>query len=161
MQLTLYTDYSLRVLIYLAAQPDTRATIAAIAEYHEISRNHLMKVVHHLAVAGFVISQRGKNGGLYLARPAHQISIGDVVRQTEPNFTLVECFDATASTCRLTRNCALKHLLYRATADFIKTLDAHTLADVSPTAGGVRVALPVTVPPPQPISHKPRSTKKT
>ncbi|MDH4274938.1 MAG: Rrf2 family transcriptional regulator [Gammaproteobacteria bacterium] len=130
MQLTLYTDYSLRVLLYLATQSETRATISEIADFHDISRNHLMKVVHNLALAGFVTSQRGKFGGLSLARAAERISIGEVVRQTEPNFHLVECFDSKASNCRIDGACVLKHLLFRASEEFLKTLDLYTLQDM-------------------------------
>lgn len=130
MQLTLYTDYSLRVLLYLAEQPETRATIAEIADFHDISRNHLVKVAHHLAQCGFVLSHRGKNGGLQLARPAKEISVGGVVRQSEPHFHIVECFDQSSNRCRVTKRCALKHILRRAQQEFLATLDSYRLVDL-------------------------------
>ncbi len=91
MQLTLHTDYALRVLIYLAMHPNQRVTITELSTFFNISRNHLVKVVHNLGLKGFIQSVRGKNGGLYLSRSADQIRVGEVVRQMEANFHIVEC----------------------------------------------------------------------
>lgn len=99
MQLTLYTDYSLRVLLYLGIHKNEKATINEIADYFKISRNHLVKVVHNLAVCGYIHTVRGKGGGMSLARPAEEINIGDVVRHTEPNFHVVECFNPQTTHC--------------------------------------------------------------
>src|SRR5215469_11901612 len=98
MRLTDFTDYTLRALIYLALRPERLATIADIADAYGISANHLMKVVHQLAVSGDVATVRGRRGGLRLARPASAINVGAVVRRTEPDMALVACF-ADARRC--------------------------------------------------------------
>ncbi len=129
MQLTLHTDYSLRVLIYLAQKGEKQATISEVAEFYQISRNHLVKIVHHLASEGFLNTTRGKNGGMRLARAPGLISIGDVVRRMEPNFDIVECFNSTNQPCTVTPVCALKEVLYRASNEFLSILDRYTLSD--------------------------------
>ena len=93
MQITSYTDYALRVLIYLASSPDRQATITEVSDFFNISRNHLVKVVHQLGSKEFVKTLRGKGGGFSLQRPPEQISIGEVVRSMETHFNWVECFD--------------------------------------------------------------------
>ena len=140
MQITSYTDYALRVLIYLAMSQDRHATITEIADFFKISRNHLVKVVHQLGSKGFVITTRGKGGGFSLQRPPEQISIGEVVRSMETHFNWVECFDPAQQRCRLLPNCGLKHLLARAGDAYLQVLDAATLADV--LSGTVTVELP-------------------
>ncbi|MBK9130877.1 MAG: Rrf2 family transcriptional regulator [Gammaproteobacteria bacterium] len=130
MQLTMYTDYSLRVLIYLGLQRDRLSTVSEIAESYGISRNHLVKVVHNLSSLGFVHSIRGKGGGLSLARPPGLINIGDVVRNTEANFDIVECFDGKQRNCPITTVCRLKGVLSDAANAFLGVLDGYTLADV-------------------------------
>lgn len=127
MQLTKYTDYSLRVLIYLVTKPE--ATIGEMAEYYQISRNHLVKVVHALACKGFVATTRGKNGGVKLARAAELIGVGDVVRAMEPHFDVVECFNFKKAHCAALPVCSLKNALNRAAAGFLGVLDEYTLAD--------------------------------
>ena len=129
MQLTLHTDYALRVLIYLTQTRDDLATISEIADFYQISRNHLVKIVHHLSSAGFIQTTRGKNGGMKLARSAELISIGDVVRRMEPNFDIVECFNADNPACVVSAVCALKSALYQAGNEFLGVLDRFTLAD--------------------------------
>lgn len=130
MQLTQYTDYSLRVLIYLSQKKSGElATISEIAEFYGISRNHLVKVVHNLATYGFIQTMRGKNGGMCLARPADEINIGAVVRQTEPNFDIAECFNKESNTCVISPICALKSILGDARTSFIQTLDRYTIAN--------------------------------
>jgi Rrf2 family nitric oxide-sensitive transcriptional repressor len=132
MQLTQFTDFSFRVLIYLARLPEPgTATIHEIAEYYKISRNHLVKVVNNLANEGFVQTTRGKGGGLRLARPAHTIGVGEVVRISEPNMNLVECFDLKANECCITRGCGLKGTFYEARRAFMVVLDKYTLADAA------------------------------
>lgn len=130
MQLTLYTDYSLRVLLYLAAREEP-ATIAEIAESYSISRNHLVKVVHELGRKGYVKTERGRGGGISLAHAPGKIGVGEVVRAMEPNFHIVECFDPGKNACVITPQCALRHALIAANAAFMKVLDGYTLADVT------------------------------
>ena len=128
MRITQYTDYALRVLIYLGLEADKRSTIGEIAERYVISRSHLMKVVNQLVQEGFVEGVRGKGGGIRLARPAEQIRIGDVVRKIEPDLAIVECFGA-GNQCVITPACDLKRALYEALQAFLKVLDGYTLAD--------------------------------
>ncbi len=138
MQLTQYTDYSLRVLIYLSQKPaQTLATITEISDFYGISRNHLVKVVHSLAINGFLETTRGKNGGIRLAKPAAQIGIGEVVRSTEPNFEMAECFNHQNNTCIITPVCSLKGILSEARNSFIATLDQYTLADTIQKPGSL------------------------
>jgi len=140
MQITSYTDYALRVLIYLASSPDRQATISEVSDFFNISRNHLVKVVHQLGSKGFVKTMRGKGGGFSLQRPPEMISIGEVVRSMETHFNWVECFDPALQRCRLLPNCGLKHLLARAGDAYLQVLDAATLADV--LSGTVTIELP-------------------
>lgn len=140
MQITSYTDYALRVLIYLAMSPNRQATVPEIADFYNISRNHLVKVVHQLGGKGFINTTRGKGGGLSLQRPPEMIRIGEVVRGMETHFNWVECFDPAQQRCRLLPNCGLKHLLARAGDAYLQVLDAATLADV--LLGTVIVELP-------------------
>lgn len=145
MQLTQFTDLSLRLLIYLARLPEPgMATIAEIADYHQISRNHLVKVANSLTNQGFIISTRGKGGGIQLARPAFTIGVGEVVRQTEQNMNLVECFDMPNNHCRLIRNCFLKASLYEAQRAFMAVLDKYTLADAASLGGNLGLSAPLT-----------------
>lgn len=131
MQLTMYTDYSLRTLIFLGLAGEKPVTIGEIADFYKISRNHLVKVVHNLSKTGFIISTRGKGGGIRLAMPAKNIVIADVVHQTEPNFHLVECLNETSQqTCTVIPVCALKNVLIEAMEQFNKVLENYTLEDV-------------------------------
>jgi Rrf2 family nitric oxide-sensitive transcriptional repressor len=130
MHLTLHTDYSLRLLMLLAAEPGELCTIASVAQRFRISRHHLTKVTQTLVHAGFLHSQRGRGGGLQLARPAMQIRVGDVVRATENNFRLVECFDKLSNQCLIAGACGLQAPLIEATRAFLAVLDRHTLADM-------------------------------
>lgn len=130
MQLTLYTDYSLRVLIHLSLHDDKALTINEIAEFYQISRNHLVKVVHNLSQRGFVNTTRGKGGGIRLARPADEITVGEVVRQTEPNFHVVECFNPANAPCAALPFCSLKSILSEAADSFLGVLDSYTIADL-------------------------------
>lgn len=131
MRLTSFTDYSLRVLIYLATEPGRRATVASIAEAFDIKLNHLTKVVHFLAQQGWLTTVRGKGGGLELAQDAAAIGIGDVVRRCEGADLPAECFDRDHNRCRITRVCRLKGVLAEATRAFHAVLDRHTLADLA------------------------------
>jgi Rrf2 family nitric oxide-sensitive transcriptional repressor len=128
MQLTLFTDYALRSLIYLAANATRVNSVKEIAEHYNISRNHLVKVAHRLSTMGLVESSKGKGGGLRLAQDAGAIRLGDIVQQLE-SLDLVECFDRDTNTCRITDSCRLKHYLFDASRAFIDSLNRHTLAD--------------------------------
>jgi Rrf2 family transcriptional regulator, nitric oxide-sensitive transcriptional repressor len=130
MRLTTFTDYSLRVLIYLAADPDRRATIAQIAQAFDISENHLMKVVHFLGKGGWLRNLRGRGGGLELAQLPQEIRLGDVVRAAESNLP-AECFDRDSNRCAITPVCRLKGVLSEASAAFYAVLDAYTLDQIT------------------------------
>jgi Rrf2 family nitric oxide-sensitive transcriptional repressor len=135
MRLTTYTDYSLRVLIYLGVQGDKLVTIKQISDHYGISNNHLLKVVHQLGLLGFIETVRGRNGGLRLARPASQIIIGDVVRKMEQDMALVQCFGTEGSIdpgcdCRIISACVLKGALAKALQAFLDVLDQYTLAEL-------------------------------
>ena len=125
MRLTVFSDYTLRTLMYLALHPDRFVTIAEIAAGYRISSNHLMKVVQHLAASGEVITLRGQHGGLRLGRPASEIRVGEVIRRTEPEMALAPC-----SECVIQPGCVLPSLLDRAVAAFMAVLDQHTVADL-------------------------------
>lgn len=129
MRLTRYSDYALRVLLYLAANPERLSTINEIASYHAISRNHLMKVVHQLGSLGYIDTLRGKGGGIRLAHKPSEIVIGDVIRNTEENMEIVECFTPGNSNCIILPSCQLKSALNEALESFLATLDLYTLAD--------------------------------
>lgn len=129
MQLTQFTDYGLRSLMYLAAQPDRLCSVREIAEHYAISRNHLVKVVHRLAQLGYVISSKGKGGGIRLACKSEELRLGDLVLALEPNMYLVECFNREVNTCKFVSACKLKHFLADAGKAFIESLNQRTLAD--------------------------------
>jgi len=130
MLLTVYTDYALRLLMYLALKEDGLATIAEVAEAYQISKNHLIKVAFVLGVAGATETVRGRNGGLKLSRPVDAIVIGDVVRRTEPDMALVPCFSAANESCAVRPSCVLRRALEKAEAAFLEVLDGYTLADL-------------------------------
>jgi Rrf2 family transcriptional regulator, nitric oxide-sensitive transcriptional repressor len=142
MRLTYFSDYAFRVLIYLAVTPDRRCTIREISDSYGISRAHLMKVVNLLTRQDLVIAQRGPNGGLTLARPPEQIRLGEVVRRTEEDLGLVECF-RPGNTCRLTPACELAPALSRAMNAFLEELDKQTIADLIDNARPIRRLLKI------------------
>jgi len=127
MRLTTYTDYALRTLMYLAVNRDRLVTIQDIASLHSISKNHLTKVVHHLGQLGLVATIRGRNGGLKLGREPADINIGSVVRLTETDFHMAECFHRENNRCVYASACVLEDALEEATAAYLKVLDAVTL----------------------------------
>ena len=131
MRLAEYTDYTLRVLMYCAAHRDQRLTIADLAERHGLSKNHLMKIVSHLARLGLLETTRGRGGGLRLLEDPAHIRVGDIVRACETDFRLVECFDPSTNACTLSPSCRLKHLLDNALQSYFETLDGTTLADIA------------------------------
>ena len=129
MRLTDFSDYALRVLMFAAANGDRLITIEETAEIYGISRAHLMKVVNLLTRSGFLKSVRGRFGGVTLARSPEQINLGDVLRATEPDFALVECFRKD-NNCLITPCCRLRGILHEALAAFTATVDRYTLADL-------------------------------
>ncbi len=129
MRLTDFSDYSLRVLMYAAAKDGQLITIDETAQVYGISRAHLMKVANQLTRAGFLRAVRGRSGGLALAKKPGQIRLGDVLRATEPDFALVECF-RTNNGCLITPRCRLRGMLKEALAAFAGTFDGYTLADL-------------------------------
>ncbi len=131
MRLTDYTDYTLRVLIYCASNPDRLVTISEIADAYAISRNHLMKIVHELGRQGVLETVRGRRGGLRLLRAPSEITVGEIVRKAEGDFAMVECFDRRTNTCRLTPHCTFKRVLSRALEAYFAVLDEVTLEEVS------------------------------
>jgi Rrf2 family nitric oxide-sensitive transcriptional repressor len=129
-RLTTFSDYTLRVLIYLGVHDHQTATVGQIAAAYGISANHLMKVVHYLAQGGYIETTRGKGGGMRLGLAPEKINLGEVMRATEDNRKLVECFDRDASNCRIEPACVLRGVLGEALGAFFRSLDAYTLADL-------------------------------
>ncbi len=129
-RLTVYTDYSVRMLMYLALKDDGLATISEVANAYGISKAHLTKVAHQLGVAGYVKTIRGKGGGLRLARPAGEIGLGEIVRCTEPDRALVLCFEPLHAPCRIVPACGLRGALQEAQLAFLAVLDRYSLADL-------------------------------
>src|ERR1035437_7548041 len=132
MRLTQWTDYTLRVLMYCAASLDRAqpVTITEIAESYGISRSHLTKIVQELAARGWLETTRGRGGGMRLSMPTKDICLGAVVRATETDFAMVECFDPALNQCRLSQHCKLKGVLNQATLSYLAVLDGVTLADL-------------------------------
>jgi Rrf2 family nitric oxide-sensitive transcriptional repressor len=137
MRLTAYTDYTLRTLMHLAINQDHLVTIQDIADLHSVSKNHLMKVVHQLGLSGMVDTVRGRNGGLKLSKDPKQINIGEVVRNSESDFFMAECFDHNDTCCAYASACALKGVLSSATAAYLAVLDGVTLEDLISKKVGV------------------------
>ena len=134
MRLTRFSDYAVRVMLYLAAHTDRLCSIGEVAKAYEISQNHLMKVVSDLSGSGYVEALRGRHGGLRLARPASDINIGRLIRHTEGEIDLVGCAE-----CKLNGACQLPDPLDQALAAFFAVLERYTLADVMGRDGGVRL----------------------
>lgn len=141
MRLTDFSDYALRILMYAAVRNDRLITIEETARLYGISRAHLMKIVNHLTRAGYLKAVRGRSGGVALAKPPERICLGDVLRATEPDFALVECFRSD-NHCLITPSCRLRGVLGEALTAFSATLDRYTLADLmlTPEDFGIRLA---------------------
>jgi Rrf2 family transcriptional regulator, nitric oxide-sensitive transcriptional repressor len=144
MRLTVYSDYALRVLMFLALKEDRLATIAEIAESYDISRNHLMKVAHQLGVAGYVETVRGRGGGLRLAKPVEAIGLGEVIRYTEPDMAIVSCFEPIEAPCAIRPCCVLRRALKKARDAFVAVLDDYTLGDLIRPRGQLTALLGIT-----------------
>lgn len=130
MRLAEYTDYTLRVLMHCAANPQRLVTVREIADLHGVSRNHLMKIVNDLSRQGLLATTRGRGGGMRLVRPPAEVRIGDLIRRSETDFRLVECFDPASNACGLSASCRLRVLLDRALQAYFRELDAATLEDM-------------------------------
>jgi Rrf2 family nitric oxide-sensitive transcriptional repressor len=130
MRLTIYTDYALRVLIYLTANRGKQCSVGEIADSYQISKHHLMKVAQDLAAAGMIETIRGNGGGIRLIKPPHMISIGDVVRRTETDMFLVGCFDPAGKGCTIEGACILAGALKEALNAFMAVIDKYTVADL-------------------------------
>ncbi|MBP8296038.1 MAG: Rrf2 family transcriptional regulator [Burkholderiales bacterium] len=141
MRLTVFSDYTLRVLMYLALDRSRLATIPEIAQAYGISGNHLMKVVHQLARAGIVESVRGKGGGIRLARAPEEIRLGEIVRTSEGDAPIVECLSQEPHGCRIASSCRLQGILVDAFDALYVALDRHTLADLVDRPRGLQRAL--------------------
>jgi Rrf2 family nitric oxide-sensitive transcriptional repressor len=129
-RLTTFTDYSLRVLMYLAASPEKRATIAEVSEAFGISEHHVVKVVHFLGKEGFLLNTRGRGGGLELARAPSAINVGHVVRLAEGGDHAAECFERGSNACVVIKACRLRGVLEEALGNFYATLERYTLEDL-------------------------------
>lgn len=141
MRLTKQTDYALRVLMHTALADDELDRIDQVAEDFGISRNHLSKIVHNLSAHGYLQTIQGRNGGFRLARTPGEISVGQVVRDFEPDFNLVECFDSATSHCRIQQHCVLAKALDDALVAFVESLDRVTLGDLVRPRHSLRVQL--------------------
>lgn len=130
MRLTQFTDYSLRVLIYLALHPKKRVTIDQLTEAYDVSRHHIRSVVHHLAKLGYIESTQGKGGGVALALLPEEISIREIVENTENDFYIVECFNPDGNACPIEPLCVLKQALSNASKNFLQTLENYTIKDL-------------------------------
>jgi Rrf2 family nitric oxide-sensitive transcriptional repressor len=146
MHLTTFTDYSLRVLVYVGLKDGERTNIAEIADAYGISRNHLMKVVHGLSQNGYIATVRGKGGGLKLARDPVAIGIGEVVRDSEHDISLAPCFSEDGEDCFIHEACGMRSILREALAEFLKVLDRYTLADLLAAREGLAEKLGLLAP---------------
>lgn len=138
MKLSLFTDYSLRVLMFAALKGES-FSLSEVAESYDISRHHLVKVVNYLAKLGYLETRRGRGGGIALGMKPEDIRIGMVVRRTEDTPFIVECFDKQHNTCPINGSCRLKGALAQAVNAFYETLDRHTLRDFVAGADGARL----------------------
>ena len=141
MRMTLHSDYALRTLIYLAVNADRSVTVGEIASGYRLSRNHLLKVALNLSRGGFIETARGRSGGLRLAKPAGEITVGAVVRHLEEDFALVECLKAGGGLCAISPLCRMKGIFREALAAFLAVLDSHTIADAARDSNGLAALL--------------------
>lgn len=134
MQLTYFSDFALRLVLYLAAHPERIVRVQEVSRAYGVSQHHLVKVVQRLVASGVIETVRGRRGGLRLSLPPDRINVGAVVRLTEPHLNLVECFDMRTNTCPIERACGLKRVFRDARDAFLQVLDAYTIADFVPNA---------------------------
>ncbi|KTD16711.1 Rrf2 family transcriptional regulator [Legionella jordanis] len=129
MQLTQFTDYSLRALIYIALKKEL-CTINDIAKAYGISSNHLVKIIHNLAKMGIIRTLRGKSGGIVMAKNPADLNLGELIIKLEPHFDLVPCFNKEKANCCIAPACKLKRILFDAKENFIAILKQYSLADI-------------------------------
>jgi Rrf2 family nitric oxide-sensitive transcriptional repressor len=141
MKLTLFSDYSLRILMFAGLNEEPTFSVDDVARAYGLSRNHVAKVINFLTQRGYLSSQRGRGGGIRLGQKPEEIRVGQLLRQTENGSPLVECFDAATNTCPLIRACRLKLALSQAWTAFFDTLDGYTLADLIQKPGPLQHAL--------------------
>lgn len=144
MKLSLFSDYSLRILMFAALREESKFSVDEVANSYGLSRHHTAKAVNFLTQNGYLAAQRGRNGGVRLGRSPKEIVIGQIVRQTERGGPLIECFAPATNTCPLIKACLLKGALARAWNAFFDTLDEYTLADLVHKPGPLRRALELT-----------------
>lgn len=130
MELSRFSDYALRVLMYAAAREDQKVTLNELTEAYHISQHHLVKIVHYLGKLGYLQNRRGRSGGIWLGRHPKDIRIGEVIRRTETHLHLAECFNAKTNQCRLSPSCRLKTVFQEAKDAFLEVLDQYTLEDL-------------------------------
>lgn len=130
MELTKFSDYSLRMLLYLGLHEKRNVSLLEISEAYSISRNHLVKIAKHLSDLEVIMTVRGKGGGIQLAQPHDKINIGEIVRSTEGHIPLVECFNPDTNKCCIISSCTLKGILKKAEQAFYKELDKYSLEDL-------------------------------
>ncbi|MCW5962864.1 MAG: Rrf2 family transcriptional regulator [Bryobacterales bacterium] len=138
MHLTLHTDYAFRTLMFVAVRTPAPATIQEISAHYGISRGHLMVLVNRLGNARLLDNQRGRGGGIRLARPATEIRLGEIVTATEPHFHIVECFNPEANQCLITSPCRLRGILQQALGAWLDVLNSYTLADLVKRNAGLK-----------------------
>lgn len=131
MKLTSYTNFAMRSLQLAALKAPNLIRVDDVVRVHGLARPHIVKIVHELGQAGYIVTQRGRGGGFRLAKPADEIIVGDVVRLTEGPLDLVECFNPENNTCPLIGICKLSRALQEATRAFMAVLDDLTLADIA------------------------------
>ena len=134
MQLTYFSDYALRLVLYLAAHPDRVVSVQEVSRAYAVSPHHMVKVSRLLVSRGIVGTVRGRSGGLRLNVPPDQLTVGALVRLTEPHFHIVECFDQAGNTCPIAPACGMKGVFQRAQGAFLGVLDEHTIAEFLPQA---------------------------
>lgn len=130
MELSRFSDYSLRVLMYAASRGREKVTLGELTAIYGISQHHLVKIVHYLGKLGYLDNRRGRHGGIWLGRPPSTIVVGEVIRHTETHMNLAECFDPANDFCRLSPGCRLKGVFHEAREAFLHVLDCYTLADL-------------------------------
>lgn len=130
MELSRFSDYSLRVLMYAAARENQKVTLGELALAYRISHHHLVKIVHYLGKMGYLSNRRGRSGGILLGRKPGEIRVGDVIRHTETHFNLAECFNPATDACRISPTCRLKGVFHEARDAFLDVLDNYTIEDL-------------------------------
>lgn len=141
MRMTQHTDYALRMLIYLASHPDRACTVSDVADAYRLSRNHLLKVALRLRRMGAITTTRGRSGGIRLARAPHEINLGELVRGTEEDFSLVECMQDQGGACLISPVCRAKGIFHEALQAYMAVLDRYTLADAVHDSRGMQQLL--------------------